>query len=356
MRAGPTALTTSVRRSSPGIHLILMGAAAGLFASLVAVQPALAVGTTIGLGTAGSYSVLAGQSVTNTGPSTLSGNVGVSPGTEVTGFPPGVTGGVIHSADAQALQAQADLTTAYDNAAGQASDAAVGAELGGQTLTAGVYTASSSTQLTGPLTLDAQGDPDAVFIFQIGSALTTASNSSVVLLNDAQSCHVFWQVGSSAALGTNTSFVGTIMALTSVTADTGATVEGRALARNGSVTLDTNVFTDVQCATTPTSTPTSPSATASSNPTETGTATGSPVPSVTTTATASTRPTGTTAPTSRRSATAVAGADAGSNDDSSVGPLAYTGGGVSGPLIAIAAAAAALGVALVLVVRRRRMS
>lgn len=213
----------------------------------LAAQPALGTGTAVDLGTAGSYVVLGGQTVTNTGPSVLGGDLGVSPGTAVTGFPPGVLNGTEHVADAQALAAQSDLTIAYDNAAGQATDTSVAGDLGGRTLTAGVHTASSSILLTGPLTLDAQGDPDAVFIFQIGSTLTTASGSSVVLLNGASSCNVYWQVGSSATLGTDTHFVGTIMALTSVTLDTGATVQGRALARNGAVTLDDNVLSSQTC-------------------------------------------------------------------------------------------------------------
>ncbi len=309
----------------------------GAFALVTTAQPAFAIGTTVGLGTSASYSVLGGQSVTNTGPSVLSSNLGVNPGTAISGFPPGTVGGATHNNDVHALHAQADLTTAYDDAAGQATDAAIAGELGGRRLTPGVYSAPSSVHLTGPLTLDAEGDPDAVFIFQIDSALTTASNSSVVLLNDAQSCHVFWQVGSSATLGTNTSFVGTIMAMTSITANTGATVEGRALARNGSVTLDNNVFTDVKCATTSTIPPSSPA------------------------------PTATATPTASDSATVAAASATGSGGDSSsgdspsgdspsdsAGPLAYTGGGLSGPLIAIAVATTLLGLTLVLAARRRR--
>ncbi|WP_442577300.1 ice-binding family protein [Microbacterium sp. F51-2R] len=169
----------------------------------------------------------------------------------MSGFPPGiVVGGTTHAADAEALQAQSDLTIAYDTAAGQASDGAIpnGGELGGLTLVQGVYTAASSAGLTGTVTLDGQGDPAAVWVFQIGSTLITATGSAVDLINGAQACNVFWQVGSSATLGTNTTFVGTIMALTSISLVTGTTVEGRALARNGSVTLDDNVFRDLSCA------------------------------------------------------------------------------------------------------------
>jgi hypothetical protein len=205
------------------------------------------------LGTAEAFTVLGGSAVTNTGPTTVVGNLGVSPGTAITGFPPGsVTGGVIHSADAVALQAQTDVTTAYNLLAGLAcDDDLTGQDLGGMTLTPGVYCFSSSAQLTGTLTLDAGGDPDALFVFQIGSTLTTASSSSVLVINGAQPCNVYWQIGSSATLGTTTSFVGNILALTSISLTTGAQVIGRALARNGAVTMDTNHLEVGPC-TTPT--------------------------------------------------------------------------------------------------------
>ena len=211
----------------------------------------------VGLGTAGSFAVLGGSTVTNTGPTVVNGDLGVSPGNACTGFAspctgggPGTVNGTIHAGDAVAAQAQSDLTTAYNSAAGRACDVNLtGQDLGGMTLTSGVYCFSSSAQLTGTLTLDAQGDPDAVFIFQIGSTLTTASNSSVNLINAAQACNVFWQVGSSATLGTTTSFQGNILALTTITANTGATVDGRLLARNGAVNLDSNTITRARCAT-----------------------------------------------------------------------------------------------------------
>jgi hypothetical protein len=287
-------------------------------------------------------------------------SVGVNPGTSITGFPPALTGGVLHVNDAHSLQAQSDLTTAYNNAAGQAFDASVGGELGGLTLTPGVYKAASSTQITGPLTLDAQGDPDAVFIFQVGSALTTATSSSVVMLNDAQSCHVFWQVGSSATLGTDSTFVGTIMALTSISAKTGATVEGRALARNGSVTLDDNVFTNVTCATTSTVSPspsTSPSDTATATPTVTPPATSASGPSATTPAAASTTPA-----IDREAATTPASTASGevagetlTISGASGGPLANTGG-QSVLILVIGAGAALAGLVLILSTTRRRMT
>lgn len=192
------------------------------------------------LGSAATFGVLAGSTVTNTGASIITGNLGVSPGTAVTGFPPGTVTGTIYSAGAVAGQAQVDLTTAYNNAAGQASTANLtGQNLGGLTLTPGVYTFSSSAQLTGTLTLNGNG----VYIFQIGSTLTTASSSAVVLAGGALASNVFWQVGSSATLGTGTSFNGTILALASITATTGATINGAFLARNGAVTLDTNTVT-----------------------------------------------------------------------------------------------------------------
>ncbi len=202
------------------------------------------------LGTADSFAVLGGSTVTNTGPTVVNGDLGVSPGSAVTGFPPGTVNGTTHAADAVAAQAQSDVTIAYNDLAGRACNTNLtGQDLGGLTLTTGVYCFSSSAQLTGTLTLDAQGDPNAVFIFQIGSTLTTASGSGVNLINGAKSCNVFWQVGSSATLGTTTTFRGNILALTSITATTGATVDGRLLARNAAVTLDTNTVTRAQCAT-----------------------------------------------------------------------------------------------------------
>jgi uncharacterized membrane protein YgcG len=221
-------------------------------AALVAGAPAAlaSVQAPVGLGTAAPFGVLAGQSVTNTGPSVITRDLGVSPGTAITGFPPGVVTGAEHSADAVALQAQNDLTTAYLDAASRAPDA-VTSVLTGQTLAPGVYKANAGMSLTGTVTLDGQGRPDAVFIFQAGSTLITGSSSTVNLINGAQACNVFWQVGSSATLGTNNTFVGTVMALTSATVQTGTSVAGRVLARNGSVTLDNNRITRPTCTTPP---------------------------------------------------------------------------------------------------------
>jgi hypothetical protein len=198
----------------------------------------------ISLGTAQNFGVLGGSTVTNTGATTVNGNVGVSPGSAVTGFPPGVVvGGAIHSNDAVAMQAQNDVTTAYNNIAATPCNVDLtGQNLGGQTLTPGVYCFTTSAQLTGALTLNALGNANALFLFKIGSTLTTASASSVTVINNGgNSCNkVFWQVGSSATLGTGTSFTGDILALSSITFTTGANSNGRALARNGAVTLDGN--------------------------------------------------------------------------------------------------------------------
>lgn len=195
----------------------------------------------------GNFSVLAGTTVTNTGSTTVSGDVGVCPGTAVTGFPPGTTGGTIHIADGVASLAQADLTAGYIDAAGRAGGTSEAGDLVGKTLTAGVYTSTSSLANSGDLTLDAQGNPNAVFIFQISSTLITGSGSHVILANGALACNVFWQVGSSATLGTNSTFAGNIMALTSITITTGVTLDGRALARNGAVTLDSDVISGCSC-------------------------------------------------------------------------------------------------------------
>jgi hypothetical protein len=224
--------------------LVLMTLAAGVLPSGYAV----AQQAPIGLGTADNFAVLAGQGVTNTGPTTVNGDLGTWPNPSVTGA--GLTvNGSIHAADTVAQQAQADVTVAYNDAASRTPVSTVATELGGQTLTAGVYNSSSGTfEITGPLTLDAQGNPNAVFVFQAASTLLTASASTVILVNGATACNVFWQVGSSATLGTNSTFRGTVLALASITVTTGVTIEGRTLARNGSVTLNTDTITRATCA------------------------------------------------------------------------------------------------------------
>ncbi len=202
------------------------------------------------LGTAGNFAVLGGQAVTNTGPSVITGDLGISPNplSSITGFPPGSVIGATHGADAVAAQAQIDLAAAYDVIAGRTPFVDLtNPELGGLTLTPGVYHFSSEALLTGTLILDFQGNPNAEFDFQIVSALTTASGSKVVLINGGDPCEVYWQVGSSAILGTTTEFVGNILALTSISLRTGAKVDGSVLARNGEVTLDTNNVSIANC-------------------------------------------------------------------------------------------------------------
>jgi hypothetical protein len=209
---------------------------------LLPLLAASAYADSINLGTAGGYAVLAGSAVTNTGSSVLIGNLGVSAGCSVTGFPPGSVSGTMNECNAAAGRAQRDLTTAYNAAMGLSPTATLtGKNLGGMTLTPGVYFFSSSAQLTGTLTLNNLGNPNALFVFQIGSTLTTASGSAVVFSSTLDDPNVFWQVGSSATLGTTTKFQGNILALTSITLDNGASIGcGSALAINGAVTMNDN--------------------------------------------------------------------------------------------------------------------
>jgi hypothetical protein len=196
------------------------------------------------LGTASDFVVLAGSTVTNTGPTSITGDLGVSPGTAVTGFPPGTVVGNQHAGDPTAAQGIADLTTAYDDAAGRTlCPVTVAGNLGGQTLPPGLYKSTSSLEISsGDLTLDAQGDGDAVFIFQMAASFTTTAGRQVILTNGAKSANVFWQVGSSATIGTTSAFEGTIMADQAVTLNNGATLNGRALARIAGVSLDSNTI------------------------------------------------------------------------------------------------------------------
>jgi hypothetical protein len=212
----------------------------GLAALVVLIWPATALAATDpGLRTAGNFAVLSGTpNITNTGPTWISGEVGISPGCAVTGFPP-ATSGAQHKCDAVALTAKTDLTGAYTramNAPCPGTNNFTGVNLGGKTLVPGVYCQTVAPTLTGTLTLNGSG----VYIFQIGSTLITGTGARVRLIGGAQPCEVFWQVSSSATLHVSTAFVGNIMALTSITMQTGATLEGRALARNGAVVLDTN--------------------------------------------------------------------------------------------------------------------
>lgn len=195
------------------------------------------------LGSASTFAVLAATTVTNTGPSVIQGNIGVAPGSAVTGDPyTQPLSGSVHAGDPAAAQAERDLTSAYNAAIAETGGISLtGQNLGGLTITAGVYVFTSSAQLTGHLILDAQGDPNAVFIFQIASALTTASNSTISFINGGLGSNTFFQVGSSATLGTGTSFAGNILAQDSISMANGSSIAcGRALALTGSVTLDTN--------------------------------------------------------------------------------------------------------------------
>jgi hypothetical protein len=206
------------------------------------------------LGTTTSYAILAGTTVTNTGNSVITGDLGVSPGTAVTGFPPGTLNGTQRTgANPAVITAKTDLTTAYNAAASSPCNFnQTGANLGGQTLIPGTYCQTTAPTLTGTLTLSGNG----VYIFQIGSTLVTAPGATVALTNGAQACNVFWQVGSSATLDTTTTFVGTIMALTSISLNNGASIAGRALAQNGAVTLINNQITVPAACTAPVPTPT----------------------------------------------------------------------------------------------------
>jgi hypothetical protein len=233
---------------------------------------------TVQLGAATAFAVLAHSTITNTGTgTTVSGDVGLSPGTTIAAFPPGqIINGAKHDNDTVAANGQSALTAAYLDAAGRVPFTASPATLAGETLPAGVYKATSSLGLVGTVTLNGHGNPTAVFIFQVGSTLTTHSSSTVALVGTAQACNVFWQVTSSATLGTTSTFVGTVMALASVTLTPGVHVAGRVLARTGAVTLITDVITRPACttplATPPTTTTTAPPATTptTGTPTSTG--------------------------------------------------------------------------------------
>lgn len=210
----------------------------GLLASIAPAQAAVAPN----LGQASAFAVLAGTSVVSIGPSVLGGDVGVYPGAAVSGFPPATqTSGTIHAADATAQQAILDATAAYNALAAQPCSADLtGQDLGGMSLVAGVYCFAASAIITGTLTLDAQGDPNAVFVFKTGSTLGSAVGASVKVINGGSDCNVFWQIGSSSTLGTATSLAGNVIALVSITLNTGASVSGRVVARNGTVSLDTS--------------------------------------------------------------------------------------------------------------------
>ena len=222
--------------------------------ALVTAATAFAVGgsaqaaTPVNLGGSQAFAILAGTGITNTGPTKITGNIGTFPTTSITGAGSITLTGTNHAGDSVTQLAKNSLVTAYNNAAAEGPATAIPADLAGRTLKAGIYNSASSIGLSGTLTLDGAGDPNSLFVFQAGSKLTTSSGSVVRFINGASWCNVYWQVGSSATLGTNSTFRGTILALTSISLNTGATVDGRVLARNGAVTLDRNTIRIDNCA------------------------------------------------------------------------------------------------------------
>lgn len=192
------------------------------------------------LGSASSFVALASSTVTNIGSGTYYGDVGVSPGLSITGFPPGtLLDGNLYRGGPVPAQAKLDANTAYNDLAGQVCNVnKTGVDLGGLTLAPGVYCFNTSAQLTGDLVLDAQGNPNAVWVFQVGSTLNTSSTSNVTLINGGRALNAYWQVGSSATLGTGSRFVGNIIANISATMNTGSSLTGRIIALNGAVTMD----------------------------------------------------------------------------------------------------------------------
>lgn len=200
----------------------------------------------IPLGAADNFAILAGSGITNTGASVINGDLGLSPGTSVGGFPPGILNGTLHINDSVANQSKMDIIAAYDNAKNRTATDIVtlSGNIGGLTLTPGLYKSTSSLALSsGDVTFDALGNPNAVFVIQIASAFTATSGRKVILAGGAQASNIFWQVGSSATFGTTTAFKGNIIALQSISFNTGATLDGRALTRNGAVTLSGNTIT-----------------------------------------------------------------------------------------------------------------
>ncbi|MCL3820349.1 ice-binding family protein [Aeromicrobium wangtongii] len=363
----PHSLTRSRHHLAP---LLAVLSAATALAAVSFASSAQAAATDLPLGSTERFAVLAGSGITNTGPTTVNGDLGSSPTPAITGSASITATGQIRSGpDGVVDGAKDDLVTAYDAAAGAGPPTALPADIGGQTLVGGVHSQAGAMQMTGVLTLDGQGDPGSVFIIQVGSDFTTATSSSVLLVNGAQACHVYWQVAGSATFGTRTAFQGNVLALTSITATTAATFNGRLLARDGAVTLDTNTITRPVCTAATTPPPTTV-------PTATPTAT--PTPSATTPAPTRSTPTATP---SRRPDDSTSGGTTtdGSGDDSSGGSGSGGGfgagtgggsgsggsstgtgtglpnaGGPSGLLAPVGAAAVLAGAALVLVSRQRR--
>jgi type VI secretion system secreted protein VgrG len=256
--AGLSQHRSSNKSVSPRRHLrrsfnaLVVTGIAFLTLAALGTQSAMAATAAVNLGSATTFAVLGATTVTNTGSTTITGDIGLDPGSSITGFPPGSYTGTKHISDALALAAQTATTAASVNASTRTPIVpGTYADLTGDTLTDGVYNATSSMALNGVLTLNGQNDPNSVWIFQAGSTLITGSSASVVFENGAQACNVFWQVTSSATLGTFTNFAGTIIATQSVTLDTSATLNGRALAMNGAVTMDSNTITVPTCSALP---------------------------------------------------------------------------------------------------------
>lgn len=200
---------------------------------------------TVTVAGAATLAILAGSTITSTGATNITGNIGLSPGTSIGGFPPGILNGTIHINDALADQAKLDLTAAYNDAAGRSATdmVTISGNIGGLTLTPGLYKSTSSLEISsGDVTFDAKGNADAVFIIQIATTLTTTSGRQVFLSGGAKASNIFWQVGSSATFGTTSVFKGTVMAMQSITFNTGASLNGRALARTGAVTMAGNTI------------------------------------------------------------------------------------------------------------------
>jgi hypothetical protein len=288
-------LFSALKNSSKLTKAVIAGSIAAITATTIFITViATAAIPAVQLGTSKSFAVLAGSGITNTGPTTLSGtngaNIGSSPTGTFTGDTTVTTSGTkFLAADPITAGAQSDALIAYNDAAGRTPASTIAGDLGGQTLVGGVYKSASSIGLTGTLVLNGENDPATVFVFQAGSTLTTASASRIELINGAQACNVFWQVGSSATFGTASDFTGHVLANTSITATTGAVFKGQLLALNGAVTLDSNTITNDACITvTPTPTET---ASETATPTPTETATPSASPTATPTASPTTTPT-----------------------------------------------------------------